>query len=127
MERQQVRSFEDLIVWQKAIQLAKDVYMATSQGSISKDYGLKDQLRRASVSISANIAEGFEREGLKEYLHFLNISKGSTGEVRSLLQIALEVAYLPAVAHGKLRESALELSRFLANQMKSLRKGEGKK
>lgn len=90
-QRKQVRSFEDLIVWQMGIELVKRVYLLTATGSLSKDFGLRDQIRRASVSVPTNIAEGFERGSRKEYLQFLNFAKGSAGEVRSLLRVALEV------------------------------------
>ena len=78
--KQKVESFEDLRVWQKGIQLVKQIYLITNEGKLSKDFGLKDQLRRASVSIPTNISEGFERSSRKEYLNFLNIAKGSAGD-----------------------------------------------
>ena len=81
-----IRTFEDLVVWQKAIAFVKQVYLITDEGELKRDFGLKDQLRRAAVSIPTNIAEGFERSSRKEYLLFLNIAKGSAGEVRSLVR-----------------------------------------
>lgn len=86
MEKKKIETFADLRVWQKGIELVKEIYLLTKEGELSKDFGLRDQLRRASVSITANIAEGFERYSRKEYVHFLVIAKGSAGEVRSLLQ-----------------------------------------
>ncbi len=94
MEKKRIETFEDLRVWQKGIELVKQVYILTKDGELSRDFGLRDQLRRASVSIPTNIAEGFERYSRKEYVNFLNIAKGSAGEVRSLLRVALEVGYL---------------------------------
>ena len=82
-KRKAVRSFEDLRVWQMGIDLVKRVYVLTARGTFSRDFSLRDQIRRASVSIPTNIAEGFERSSRKEYLLFLNIAKGSAGEVRS--------------------------------------------
>lgn len=79
-----VRSFEDLRIWQMGIDLVKRVYVLTARGTFGRDFGLRVQIRRASVSIPTNIAEGFERSSRKEYLLFLNIAKGSAGEVRSL-------------------------------------------
>lgn len=76
------------------IDLVKRVYVLTARGTFSKDFALRDQIRRASVSIPTTIAEGFERSSRKEYLLFLNIAKGSAGEVRSLLRVAFEVGYL---------------------------------
>jgi hypothetical protein len=75
-----IRTFEDLIVWQRGIAFVKQIYMVTEEGGLKRDFGLKDQLRRAAVSIPTNIAEGFERSSRKEYLMFLNIAKGSAGE-----------------------------------------------
>ena len=121
MERKKIESFEDLMVWQKGIELVKQVYLLTGEGSLSKDFGLKDQIRRAAVSVPTNIAEGYERASRKEYLLFLNIAKGSAGEVRSLLRVALEVGYLDRARYGQLRESVLELSRYLSNHIRALK------
>jgi four helix bundle protein len=121
MERKKVETFEDLVVWQKGIELVKRIYLLTEEGNLKKDFGLRDQLQRAAVSIPTNIAEGFERSSRKEYMHFLNIAKGSTGEVRSLLRVAVEVGYIDLPSHNRLRDAALELSRYLSNQLKSLR------
>src|SRR5437870_9252482 len=116
-----IRSFEDLIVWQKAIEFVKQVYLVTNQGDLKRDFGLRDQMRRASVSIPTNIAEGFERSSRKEYLLFLNIAKGSAGETRSLIRVALEVGYFSLKTHDQLRASAMTLSRYLFNQIASIR------
>lgn len=121
MERKKVRTFEDLIVWQKAIEFVKRVYLVTNQGDLKRDFGLKDQIRRAAVSIPTNIAEGFERASRKEYLLFLNIAKGSAGETRSLFRVALEVGYFDDKTYEQLREEVLTLSRYLFNQMDSIR------
>src|SRR6476469_1682701 len=115
-----IESFEDLIIWQKAIEFAKDVYVMTEKDGIVRDFGLKNQLRRAAVSISNNIAEGFERRSRKEYLNFLNIAKGSAGESRNLLFIALEVGYLVAAEHDILRNKARFLSGSITNHMNSI-------
>jgi four helix bundle protein len=79
-------------VWQRGIELVKQVYLATNEGDLKRDFGLRDQLRRAAVSIPTNIAEGFERSSRKEYLLFLNIAKGSAGEVRSLYELHWKLA-----------------------------------
>ncbi|BAY35235.1 S23 ribosomal protein (plasmid) [Nostoc carneum NIES-2107] len=122
MERKKIETFEDLRVWQRAIDLVKQVYLLTQDGNFSKDFGLRDQIRRASVSIPTNVAEGFERFSRKEYLQFLNIAKGSAGEVRSLLRVALEVGYLETSQYQELYSHAKELSSMLSNQMQALRK-----
>ena len=71
-----IRKFEDLESWKKARKLTNTVYEATGTGSFTRDFGLKDQIRRASISILSNIAEGFERGGDKEFLQFLAVAKG---------------------------------------------------
>jgi four helix bundle protein len=118
--KKKIEEFEDLVVWQRGIQMVKQIYIVTDEGKLSKDFGLKDQLRRACVSIPTNIAEGFERRSRKEYVNFLNIAKGSAGEVRSLLRVALEVGYLDTSTHSQLSNLVIELSRMLSKQIQSL-------
>jgi four helix bundle protein len=120
-KRRKVRTFEDLMVWQMGIELVKRVYVLTASGLFSRDFGLRDQIRRASVSIPTNIAEGFERASRKEYLQFLNIAKGSAGEVRSLLFVAFEVGYLEAESYEELREGVRKLSAYLFNHRKAIK------
>ena len=108
-----IESFEDLRVWQAGIQLFKQIYMVSKEGELSRDFGLRDQLRRASVSIPTNIAEGFERRSRKEYVNFLNIAKGSAGEVRSLLRVALEIGYLNEETYARLSQQVIEISKML--------------
>jgi four helix bundle protein len=91
---QPVARFEELVAWQKARSLTSQIYRATETGTISRDFGLKDQLRRAAVSIMANIAEGFERGKPTEFHQFLSIAKGSCGELRSHLYVAVDAGYL---------------------------------
>jgi four helix bundle protein len=118
--RRKVECFEDLFVWQRAIEFAKEIYVITENHGLKNDYGLRNQMRNAAVSIPTNIAEGFERRSRKEYLNFLNIAKASAGECRSLLFIAFEVGYLQKDEHSQLREKARFLSGSLANHMRSL-------
>jgi four helix bundle protein len=115
-----IESFEDLRVWQAGIQFVKQIYMVSKEGELSKDFGLRDQLRRASVSIPTNIAEGFERRSRKEYVNFLNIAKGSAGEVRSLLRVALEIGYLNEETYSRLSQQVIEISKMLFKQIESL-------
>lgn len=122
MDRKQVRSFEDLLVWQKGIEFVKKIYILTGEGDLKRDFGLRDQIRRAAVSIPTNIAEGFERASRKEYLMFLVIAKGSAGEARSLLRVALEVGYIKESAYEVLRNDAITLSRFLFNQIAAIKR-----
>jgi four helix bundle protein len=88
-----VKKFEEIQSWKKARSLTNKIYQATLTGPFAKDFGLRDQVRRAAVSILSNIAEGFERGGDKEFLQFLAIAKGSAGELRAQLYIALDQRY----------------------------------
>ncbi len=108
-----IEKFEDLIAWQKARVLTKKIYEITNQGDFAKDYGLRDQIRRASVSIMSNIAEGFERFNKKEFHYFLNVGKSSCGEVRSQLYISFDVGYISNEKFTELKNDCLELSKIL--------------
>lgn len=88
------KSFEELKVWQTARRFVQSIYQLTSKNNFAKDYGLKDQIQKASVSIINNIAEGFERNNNKEFIRFLTFSKGSAAEVRSMLYVALDLRYI---------------------------------
>jgi four helix bundle protein len=90
----QINRFEDIESWTMAKELVKEIYLITNKSSFVKDYGLSSQIQRAAVSIMSNIAEGFERGTNKEFIHFLYIAKGSAGEVRSQLYIALDLEYI---------------------------------
>ena len=90
--------------------------------AVSKDFGLRDQMRRAAVSIMSNIAEGFERASRKEYLLFMNIAKGSAGEVRSLCRVSFDVGYLSRPTYNELREAALVISKSLFNQIQAIKR-----
>ncbi|MBX3293012.1 MAG: four helix bundle protein [Acidobacteria bacterium] len=122
-----VEHFEDLIIWQKAVEFAKEINLITENGAMRTDYALKNQMRDAAVSISSNIAEGFERRSRKEYLNFLNIAKASAGEARSQLFVACEVGYLSKEEHQRLREMARFLSGSIANHMISIQRSESKR
>ena len=89
-----IKRFEEIVAWQEARKLAKMVYAVTREGAFAKDYGLRDQIQRAAVSVGSNIAEGFERSGNKEFAKFLWIAKGSSGEVISQLYTALDIGYI---------------------------------
>ena len=108
------KQFEDLLVWQEARALVNEVYRMTMQSPLRRDFSLRDQITRAAISSMSNIAEGFERGSRKEFIQFLNIAKGSTGEVRSQLYIALDQQYVDQKKFEKLRDAALAVSRRLA-------------
>jgi four helix bundle protein len=112
-----VERFEDLEVWQKARDVVNAVYQASSVGTFSRDYALRDQIRRAVVSIPSNIAEGFSRHSNKEFIQFLFISKGSVAEVQSQLYTALDQDYISQEVFDSTYEGlqvvARQLSRFM--------------
>ena len=89
-----IKSFEDLDNWKLARQICHKVFEITNKNEFSKDFSLKDQIRRSSGSIMDNISEGFEREGKKEFIQYLSISKGSSGECRSQLYRAIDRKYI---------------------------------
>lgn len=119
-----VGRFEDLEVWKAARKLCKAIYAVSNQGAFSRDFGLRDQIRRAAVSIMSNIAEGFERGGDKEFFNFLSIAKGSSGEVRSQLFIALDQNYLSEKEFEELNLNVNEISRMLSGFMRYLQQSE---
>jgi four helix bundle protein len=108
-----LQDHQDLIAWQKARKLTKNIYKITKQGEFSKDFGLRDQIRRASVSIMSNIAEGFERGGRSEFHQFLVIAKGSCAEFRSQLYVALDADYIDEETFDSLNTLAKETSRVI--------------
>ncbi len=112
-----VERFEDLEVWQKARDVVNAVYQASLAGTFSRDYALRDQIRRAVVSIPGNIAEGFSRHSNKEFIQFLFASKGSIAEVQSQLYAALDQDYISQEAfdstYERLEVVAKQLSRFI--------------
>jgi four helix bundle protein len=115
------QKFEDIEAWKLARVLANRIYDVTSKTAFSRDYRLRDQIRRASISIVSNIAEGYERDGDKEFLQFLFVAKGSCGEVRAQLYLAHDQQYLSDEEFGELSQKALQLSRVIAGLIKYLR------
>ena len=112
--------FEDLIAWQKARVLARDVYAITRREPFARDFGLSGQIQRAAVSVMSNIAEGYERDNPNELYRFLGIAKGSCGEVRSQLYLAKDIAYVTQEEFDVLRNQAEELARIIAGLMRSV-------
>jgi len=115
-----IKKFEDLESWKKARQLTTRIYEVTGQGDFKYDFALRDQIRRASISILSNIAEGFERGGDKEFLQFLATAKGSCGEVRAQLYVALDRSYVTLEVFYDLIETTNEIGRLLSGLMKYL-------
>ncbi len=114
--------FEDLAVWQKSKRLSVDVYRVTSGARFSRDFALRDQIRRAAISVMSNIAEGFERYSAADFRHFLAIARGSASEVRSQLHLARELSYLEEAEFRTLCDLCHEISRMLASLRASAEK-----
>lgn len=112
------KKFEEMEVWQKAIELTSEIYKVTSEGTFSRDYVMMNQIRRASISIPSNISEGIERDGNKELLNFLYIAKGSCGELRCQLHIAVRLNYLKQERFEELSNLAIAISRSLNRLIK---------
>lgn len=122
-----IKRFEDIAVWKKAREFSTLAYKITEQELFRRDYGLKDQIRRAAVSIASNIAEGFERNGNKEFIYFLRIGKGSAGEVRTQLYIALDLNYITKAEFGELHDKITEVSKMLSGMINYLKQLEVKR
>ena len=114
-------SFERLRVWHEARRLVARIYSVTRCGSLSKDFGFRDQFRRAAVSVMSNIAEGYERGNRKEFLYFLAIARASAAEVRSQLYAAEDIGYLDTNRACDLRQQAASLSRQVAALAEKIR------
>ncbi len=117
-----IARFEDLIAWQKARALTAEIYRATGQGGLARDYGLKDQMSRAAVSIMSNIAEGFERGRPTEFHQFLSVAKGSCAELRSLLYVAADAGFLTGERFDQLSSQASEVGRVVGGLRVSVAK-----
>ena len=111
--------FRELRVWQAGKDLAVAIYRATEQGPIARDYGLRDQMRRAAVSVPSNIAEGDERDTNKESVRFFYIAKGSLAELRTQLEIARDVGALSVEAYLPLEQKCAEIGRMLGALIKA--------
>lgn len=105
-----IQRFEDLNIWKLSIEIVKDVYDFTSKGQFAKDFGLRDQIRKAAVSISSNIVEGFEKNNNNEFIRFLRISKGSSGETRNQAYIAFIINYITQEEFEKINSKLEKLS-----------------
>jgi len=121
------KTFEDLKVWQDTRAFVKLIYELTSSESFKKDYGLKDQIQRAAVSIMNNIAEGFERNNNKEFVVFLKYSKGSAGEIRSMLYVALDLNYISKSTFDEYYTNVIKIITQISNFIKYLKNYSGKK
>lgn len=121
-----LQRFEDITAWKKARELTPAIYTVTANGALARDFGLRDQIRRASVSIVSNIAEGFDQDGNREFEHFLTLAKGSTGEVKAQLYVALDAGFLSEGEFDHLYALASETGQLIGGFIRYLRQSEYK-
>jgi four helix bundle protein len=117
-----VKNFEDLEIWKEARRLTQGIYQLTKDAKFSKDFGFSNQIQRAAISIMSNIAEGFERGGNQEFVQFLYIAKGSCGEVRSQLYVAVDQSYVTEENCESLSKSFRRLSVMISNLIDYLKR-----
>lgn len=115
------RAFEEIEAWQQARELTKSVYEASGKGTFGRDFALRDQIRRAAVSVMSNIAEGFGRGGLREFVQFLSVARGSASEVGAQLYVALDQGYLSADGFARLQEQVTRTGSVISGLMRYLR------
>jgi len=121
-----IEIFEDIQAWQKARELTKAIYALSNDGQFARDFGLRDQIRRASVSIMSNIAEGFGRGGNKEFIQFLSTAKGSASEVQAQLYVALDAGYINQEQFQKLYSETEATARMIAGLLRYLQNSDFK-
>ena len=119
-----INQFEDIEAWQSARTLTKAIYIISNDGLFAKDFGLRDQIRRAAVSIMSNIAEGYGRGGNKEFMQFLSIAKGSVAEVQSQLYIVFDVGYIQQEKFIELSNLAKSTGNLIGGFIRYLGKSE---
>jgi four helix bundle protein len=120
-EEMAVKRFEDLIVWQKGIELVEQIYRASARFPKEELYAMASQLRRAAVSVPSNIAEGQSRQTSKEFLNFLSIARGSLAEVHTQIIIAARLKYVGQPDSEKLLDAVSEVRKLLSGLIRSLR------
>jgi four helix bundle protein len=116
-----VKRFEDLEVWKEARRLTHEIYQLTKTANFCKDFSLRGQIQRAAISVMSNIAEGFERGGNQDFSQFLYIAKGSCGEVRSQIYVAVDQGYVSQEKAVRLTNSFNRLSSMISNLISYLR------
>ena len=119
-----IERFEDLEAWKIAREVTREIYRVSKNDLFVRDYGLRDQICRASVSVMSNIAEGFERDGSKEFVNFLSIAKGSSGEVRSQLYVALDQDYISENEFNLIYGKTTQNSRVIFGLMNYLKQSD---
>ncbi len=115
-----IERFEDLDIWKKSVELYVDIFAVIENSGLKNDFSAKDQLKRATLSISNNIAEGFEYENNLQFVRFLRYSKGSAGEIRNMVTVFLMTGQISKEQHDKLIEKIVEISKSIKGFMKYL-------
>jgi len=116
-----VERFEDLKVWKEAVEIAVDIYSVCKEGKLKTDFGTKDQLQRAAMSISNNIAEGYEYDNTADFIRFLKYAKGSAGELRNQIYVLNRIGYVNDEFKTEKSETLIALSKQLASFIKYLK------
>jgi four helix bundle protein len=119
-----ISRFEDIESWKKARDVTRLIYSMSATGEFARDFALRDQIRRAVISIMSNIAEGFERGGDKEFIQFLSVAKGSCGETRAQLYVALDQNYISEDQFRESHDALFEVGRMIGGFMKYLQQSE---
>tara|TARA_B100000315_G_scaffold209955_1_gene205953 strand:- start:479 stop:856 length:378 start_codon:yes stop_codon:yes gene_type:complete len=121
-DAKKIKSYRDLIVWQKSMELVKEVYLITKALPKEEQYGLTSQIRRSSISIPSNIAEGYGRHSTNDYLRFLQIATGSLYELQTQLEISRNLDFLPKESFDKSFEGSREIERMLSSLIRKVGK-----
>ena len=121
-----IERFEDIEAWQKARELTRAIYALSNDGRFARDFGLRDQIRRASVSVMSNIAEGFGRGGNREFIQFLSTARGSASEVQAQLYVALDADYITKEQFRQLYDLAQSSGKLIGGFIRYLQKSEHK-
>lgn len=117
-----IEKFEDLEIWKLSLKVVESIYKLVSKESFKRDFGIKDQLTRAAVSINSNIAEGFEKNNNNEFVRYLKISKGSTGELKSQLLVCKKINYIDETEYKNIESNIESLRNQLARFINYLEK-----
>lgn len=119
-----IQKFEEIEAWQKGRELTRQIYQMTAAGKFARDFTLKDQIKRAAISITSNVAEGFERGGNREFIQFLSTAKGSASELKSQLYTALDAGYIDKTEFEELYRQAHSVVLLLGGFIKYLQQSE---
>lgn len=122
-----IKQFEDLEIWKEATNIAIEIYLISEKGKLKNDFGMKDQIRRAAMSISDNIAEGFEYESNVQFVRYLKYAKGSSGELRNKLYVLQKADFIDELLYTTMHKRLIDLSKSISGFIKYLKEFEKKK